>query len=116
MKSLLDDPLFLAMIEAQNRAQAKHQQAVRLNFSRFRVIFDDAAQCYARGSFDGSMKRILSFVIDWYEPYTDDAERYGYKYACGIEFSRRKQAGLAVQKNLDRTRPVPPISVYEQET
>lgn len=113
-ESVFDNPLFLAMVEGQTRAQFKFQRPVQLSYETFIAIFNEAARFYA--STNMPMEDCLEDALNVQAQHCDDAVRHGYKSACGIEFYRRKKSGLDFQSELTKKRPFVPTEAYEQET
>ncbi|MEK7856568.1 MAG: hypothetical protein AAB288_10800 [Acidobacteriota bacterium] len=112
MSTIFDDPLYVALIGGQNRAQYRYQCAVHLDLAMLRKIFHDASVLYAEGR---EMKELLQTVVLRHVPFEEERVKYGYKAACGLEFYRRKVEKERAQENLDRARPPVPLWVYEQE-
>ncbi|MBP9757494.1 MAG: hypothetical protein KBD06_02750 [Candidatus Pacebacteria bacterium] len=96
------EDFIVATVEGQTRAMNRSGQTVQLDYRRTIKIFRIAATKYAKG---WDMVDALEFALDMNRPFTSDDERHGYKSACGIEFYRRKVAGINVQADLDRDRP-----------
>ncbi len=102
-----NEHMLVALVEAQTRAMNRYYEdpAISLQYERFDTLLREVAKEYFNGA---DMNAILERVLDWNEPFVSDAERHGYKVALGIEFQRRKQAGIAIIENLERTRPFAP--------
>ena len=107
---MIDDEDFIAAtVEGQTRAMNRNGHTIRLDYRKTIKIFRVAASKYAQG---WDMLEALEFALDVNPPYASEDERHGYKSACGIEFYRRKVAGIAIQSDLDRDRP---FAIREQE-
>lgn len=100
-----EEYFIVATVEGQTRAMNRSGATVQLDYRRTMSIFKVAARCYAQG---WPMLATLEYALDEYEPFHCDDERHGYKVALGIEFNRRKQAGIRIVQELERTRPFAP--------
>ncbi len=111
MSTVFDDPFMIATISAQTRAMGKFGQTVRLNTETTRRLYYHVASRYKPSD---SMELIIESVLDLNEPFSNDAERGGYKIAIGMAMQtirRRRHEQL-----LELDRRAPPIEAYEQET
>lgn len=99
------EDFIVATVEGQTRAMNQNGKTISLDYRKTIKIFRVAAAKYAQGWL---MPEALEFALDVNLPFTCDDERHGYKSACGIEFYRRKVAGIAFQSELERERPFAP--------
>ena len=111
--SVFENPMFVAMVKGQTRAQFKFERPVQLSYDTFIAIFREAARLYA--STNMTMEDCLEDALNVQEQKFDDTVRHGYKSACGLEFYRRKKAGIDFQAELTLKRPFLPTEVYEQD-
>jgi hypothetical protein len=110
MSSVFDDPYLDATCRAQTKALYKYQQQVSLDVEKVRQLTLEVKALYRPGR---DMVRILEFILDWHEPFTDDAERGGYKIAIGMAMH---EVRIRREKQLDELEVrEPPLSVYEQD-
>lgn len=97
-------------IEAETRAVEKFGVAVHLDIWLVEQLVRLVARRYGYGT---EFERLLEEALDSAAPFTNDAERGGYKIALGIIFSRRRHHERAQMRELEISRPFAP---REQET
>lgn len=111
MSTVFDDPFMLATISAQTRAMSKFGQTVRLNAETTRRLYFHVASLYKPSD---NMELIIESVLNLSEPFSNDAERGGYKIAIGMTLQTIRTRRHEQLLELDRR--APPIEAYEQDT